>query len=101
MICEMFKYQIINHGKENHQYFQGCGVCFSEFDSVVTGCGSDAVEAYEDALDCLAQDAGVDIGKMPKRPRGYGITRALRVLKRDSEDTYVYVSIRYNRGVSL
>ena len=63
----MFKYQIINHGKENHQYFQGCGVCFSEFDSVVTGCGSDAVEAYEDALECMAQ-VGIDVAKMPKRP---------------------------------
>lgn len=38
------QYQIINHGYENSQYFQGCGVSYTEFEHVQTGCGNDAKE---------------------------------------------------------
>lgn len=49
-------YQIICHGVENEQYFQGCGVCFSDFDDVATGIGNTEHEACEDALESLAQN---------------------------------------------
>jgi len=95
------KYEIINHGMDNSQYFQGCGTAFSGFNSCVTGCGSDAVEAYEDAVDqvwqtCTTKDAGAL--KLPTRPRGYGITRRDRVPARlmdQDSDMYWYVSIRF------
>ena len=91
-------YQILNHGIENSQYFQGCGVSYTDFDHVVTGCGNDAVEAYNDALDSMYQSDDsekLDKLNLPRRPRGYGITKRLSVPMK-SEDTYAYVSIRYN-----
>jgi hypothetical protein len=45
------KYEIIDHGVENSDYFQGCGVSFTEFDSVYTGIGDTPAEALDDALD--------------------------------------------------
>lgn len=32
-------YQILNHGVENSQYFQGCGVAYTTFSEVTTGIG--------------------------------------------------------------
>jgi hypothetical protein len=59
---EVTRAQLINHGREHEQYFQGCGTAFTTFDNVVTGIGDDANEAYDDALEMLAQSGG----KMPK-----------------------------------
>jgi hypothetical protein len=44
------KYEIIDHGVENSDYFQGCGVSFTEFESVYTGTGDTPAEALDDAL---------------------------------------------------
>lgn len=85
------EYKIINHGYDHSQYFQGCGTYSSTFENVVTGCGMDAKEAYEDALDQMAQ-VGVNVDSMPTRPRG--IRRRDKVPAK-TEDCYWYVSIRY------
>jgi hypothetical protein len=50
------EYQILDHGVENSQYFQGCGVSFTKFDDVSTGIGSTPAEALDDALESLAQN---------------------------------------------
>jgi hypothetical protein len=47
-------YEFVNHGIENEQYFQGCGVSFTEFITVMTGTGCNYFEALNDALDGLA-----------------------------------------------
>jgi hypothetical protein len=95
------KYEIINHGPDHEQYFQGCGTAFSDFDRVVTGAGYDAVEAYNDAVDQIYQseatESEIDRLHLPSRPRGYGITLKNHVPAR-SEDWYWYVSIRYSQG---
>lgn len=83
------KYEIINHGWENSQYFQGCGTYGTPFEDVVTGSGMDAKEAYEDALEQLP---GSLWEKLPTRPRG--IRRRDKVPAK-AEDCYYYVSIRY------
>ncbi len=44
-------FEIIDHGIDHAQYFQGCGVSFTEFEYVVTGYGQNAKEAFSDALD--------------------------------------------------
>lgn len=44
-------YEIVDHGEDGASYFPGCGVAFTDFDSVATGCGSSAREALEDALE--------------------------------------------------
>lgn len=50
------KFQIIDHGVEHAQYFQGCGLSFTDYNDVATGCGSTPKEALDDAIDSLAQN---------------------------------------------
>lgn len=40
-------YEIVNHGYDHCQYFQGCGTYGTPFDEVFTGCADNAKEAYE------------------------------------------------------
>lgn len=51
---EINDYQIIDHGVNGSQYFQGCGVSGTEYTMVTTGIGDSAHEALEDALEQLA-----------------------------------------------
>ena len=48
-------HEVIVHGVDHEQFFQGCGVAFTEFTEVATGIGSDAHEAFDDALENLAE----------------------------------------------
>ena len=50
------EYEIVNHGIDGEQYFQGCGVACTSFDDVATGIGNTEKEALEDAIDSLAQN---------------------------------------------
>ena len=50
------EFEIVNHGIDGEQYFQGCGVTFTPFDDVATGIGDTEKEALEDAIDLLAQN---------------------------------------------
>jgi hypothetical protein len=87
------KFEILVHGADNVQYFPGCSAIFSNFDHVVTGCGTDASEAYRDAVEQIYMDLGEEANKLhlPKRPRG--------ISKEDkappAEDWWYYISIRY------
>lgn len=47
-------HQILDHGVEGSQYFQGCGVSHTEYTEVYTGIGDSAHEALEDALEQAA-----------------------------------------------
>jgi hypothetical protein len=47
-------HQILDHGVEGSQYFQGCGVCGTEYTDVYTGIGDSAHDALEDALEQAA-----------------------------------------------
>jgi hypothetical protein len=62
-------YQLLDHGVEGSQYFQGCGVIGTQFESVVTGCGENFAEALDDALDQIAQDGDVDVEDLEKQIR--------------------------------
>jgi len=53
-------YEIIHHGVEYPQYFQGCGVSGTEYTDVATGIGDSEHEALDDALGQLASN-GWDI----------------------------------------
>jgi hypothetical protein len=48
------RHQILDHGVDGEQYFQGCSTSFTEFTDVATGIGDSAHEALEDALEQLA-----------------------------------------------
>lgn len=88
------EYQIDSLGVEWPDYFQGYG---SEgFERAVTGIGMDAAEAYDDALEMMAQE-GTETDTMPKRPRGIRKSDKVPAGKRDAESApYYYVGIRYN-----
>lgn len=47
-------YEILDHGVDHSQYFQGCGVAYTEYDECVTGVGYSYKSALEDALDQLS-----------------------------------------------
>jgi hypothetical protein len=92
------EYELIDHGIDHCQYFQGCGTAFTSFSECVTGCGNNAAEAIDDALEMAAQ-AGFEVDGLnermladekrktwPKRP-------AVSV---NADETYYYVSIRFN-----
>ncbi len=80
-------YQIVNHGIENEQYFQGCGVCFTKFEYVATGIGSSPCLALEDALEQAAQC-------------GHDTENIVNDLSNETEELgdecYFYCSVRYN-----
>ncbi len=52
---KILEYEIVDHGVEHEQYFQGCGVVFTKFDDVATGLGNSPREALENALEDLIQ----------------------------------------------
>ena len=91
------QFEIINHGVDHSQYFQGCGAAFTDYDYCMTGMGENAAEAYEDACESVAQVHSETARWLPVRPRG--IRKTDRVPADAREDTeseiYYYVSIRY------
>ncbi len=89
------EYEIINHGVDHAQYFQGCGTYFTQYDEAHTGSGDNAKDAYEDAVESIAT-SGWDVSSLPTRPRG--INKKDRVpaayYKDEENEMYYYVSIR-------
>jgi len=49
-------FEIVDHGIEGSQYFEGCGVSFTEFSEVVTGIGDNPAEALADCLEQMGSD---------------------------------------------
>ena len=90
------KYEIINHGAENQQYFQGQGTAFTEFDAVATGTGDNEVEAYNDAVEniFMVYDKAEAL-HLPTRPRGLNKKNKLTSQQAESGEVYWYVSILY------
>lgn len=78
MPTTILTYEIINHGVEHPDYFQGCGVANTEYTDVVTGIGHSPYTAMEDALETLA--AGLDFdshfwdGELAKMPKESDLT---------------------------
>lgn len=91
------KYEIINHGYDHSQYFQGCGTFGTNFSHCVTGCGNNAKEAYEDAAEQVSQMFEDAYKWLPKKPRGINAKDKVpaRIQFEDSELCW-YVSIRFN-----
>lgn len=94
------EYEVIEHGFDAEQYFPGCGVVYTDFVDVATGIGETAREAFDDALDSLAQNDW-DVSKIRGKSRlsrqtVQGYLRSIGISKEDREDTetHAYVSIR-------
>ena len=94
------KIEVLNHGYDHAQYFPGCGTTFTEFDVAVTGAGSNAKEAYDDAVEQAYQIPYIAVNALkrllPSRPRGIRATDKVpaKFLREEDNEMYWYVSIR-------
>jgi len=62
------EYELINHGIEHSQYFQGCRVASTLYRHVVTGIGNNPAEAIDDCLEQVATgEPSVDTEALEKR----------------------------------
>jgi hypothetical protein len=96
MATKVKDFEIVNHGYEHAQYFQGCGVSFTRFEHVATGAGHTARDAYGDACEQICMVEGCDVG-LPKRPAGIRQRDHVPASHCGEEsEFYWYVSIRYN-----
>ena len=106
-------YEIIDHGIEWSDYFQGCGCSLTDYDSVATGIGDTPLVAIEDALEQLAtsENGDIDFSAIEtdsdyEKIRASNITvkkwsmenHGLSELEYDAheETPWYHISIRYN-----
>lgn len=62
------EFELIDHGIEHSQYFQGCGVAYTQWNNVVTGIGPEPGLAIEDCLEQIAcGEGGWDIDDLEER----------------------------------
>jgi hypothetical protein len=52
------KWELIDHGLEHAQFFQGVGTSGTPYDHAVTGVGTSYFEALDDALEQIAEEEG-------------------------------------------
>jgi len=97
------EFELIDHGIEHSQYFQGCGVAFTGFANVVTGIGDNPAEAIDDCLEQMAM-SGFDVEGMEARILGQEGWEALPATPSvadefgcgETGEAYYHVSIRWN-----
>ena len=89
-------FEVLDHGVEHEQYFQGCGVGCTEYTDVATGIGDSFAEAVDDALEGLAQQEYETEGMEQRIARELGRRRlpCKKTVRASQEDAYHYVSIR-------
>lgn len=94
------KFEIVDHGLEHPDYFQGCGTAFTEFTEVYTGHGQTPYDAAQEALDLVCHDNNVSdelLNEMEQSCSELENEDALeeqgRLIPEDSEAVYM-VSIR-------
>ena len=95
------EFELIDHGAEHSQYFQGCGVAFTSFENVVTGIGDNPAASIDDCLEQIAQ-CGFDTEGMEARimqQEGWEVlptTPDVQTVYGNIEDIHYHVSIRWN-----
>lgn len=102
------EFELVDHGIDHAQYFQGCGTAHTNFTEVVTGAGSNAQEAIDDVLDQvgssewdvtgleerLLEDAGLD--EWPTSPDvNDGHEEDDEQDEDEPSEMYYYVSLRW------
>lgn len=105
---EIAEFELVDHGIENSQYFQGCGLSHTEYEDCATGIGDNPAEAIDDALESLAQGGWETDGMETRIMASEGweslpVVPSVRVEWRDDSDyetdnspdeVYCHVSIR-------
>ena len=97
------EFQLIDHGIDHSQYFQGCGVAFTGFANVVTGIGDNPAEAIDDCLEQIALN-GFDIEGMETRVMTQKGLKALPMNPsvsgefgcEETGESHYFISIRWN-----
>lgn len=94
------EYEIVDHGIEHEQYFQGCGTAFTRFETVATGIGNGLKQALNDAADQLAEQ-GYEISNELQSEIDSLDSKETEETHTDcgdeecySQDVYYYASIR-------
>ena len=105
-MLKLTDYEIVNHGIENSQYFQGCDTHGTSYDHCVTGCGDTAAEALEDAIDQIIMSFDdFDVDSLDVIEPIEGSESVLDVIINDPDyedgdcmdiEAFYYVSIRFN-----
>jgi len=67
---KIIDFEVEDHGVEGSQYFQGAGLAYTDFDDIATGAGNNAAEAFDDALEQLAQNDW-DVSELEKEKKDY------------------------------
>lgn len=80
-------YYITKHGIEHEQYFQGHGIALTQWQDCATGVGTTELEAFDDALESLAQNGWDVSGIVPETLTGEECYRDL------PEGCWIYVSV--------
>lgn len=65
-------YQILRHGVESSDYFQGCGTSHTQFDHVQTGIGDTEEEAFNDAIESIAMSESFAEGEIERLEKEHG-----------------------------
>lgn len=53
---EYVDFDVVFHGAEFADYFQGCGTSFTPYNNVVTGVGDCEIGAFDDALELMCAE---------------------------------------------
>lgn len=98
------EFELVDHGIEYFQYFQGCGTTFADFENVATGIGNNPAEAIDDCLEQIAQ-CGFDTEGMETRIMEQKDPVRIPTIPNvfhyfpDNDDCYYHISIRYNEEI--
>lgn len=94
------EFEILDHGLEHPDYFQGCGVSYTQFTEVYTGHGQTPYDAANAVLDMLCCDNEVSDGLLREMEKSCAelededaLEEQGRLIPEDSEAVYM-VSIR-------
>lgn len=87
-------YEIVYLGCEHPDYFQGFGTSFSRYEHSVYGIGSTVQDAYEDALEQMAQSTRPHMVVMPDLPDMCPLPYEREPLD-DDDERYYHVGIRW------
>lgn len=98
-------YQIVDHGIDHPQYFQGCCTSYTAFSECCTGIGEDYKAALDDCLEQIAcsgiDDVSIIEPELDKEHDGESVSEYLEsegieIDDGESTELYYYVSIRFN-----
>jgi hypothetical protein len=96
-------FELLDHGIDHAQYFQGCGVSFTKFTECYTGSGSNCAEAVNDCLEQIAMSGVYDVEDLEARIKEEYTADADWPLQPNTDEAhsddeeselYYYVSIR-------